>query len=153
LGLGMKKVYLDSCFVIYLIETVEPFSYLARSFLSKNITSNFCVSPLVRMEVLVYPMRNHNDMLRQDYEDFLAELEMLPITDTVFERALQLRVAHGLKTPDALHLATAMVHGCQEFWTNDDRLSKVAGSIAVNIFSESGDVTEGGDQCPKKLES
>jgi predicted nucleic acid-binding protein len=74
-------------------------------------------------------------------------------TDTVFERALQLRVAHGLKTPDALHLATAMVHGCQEFWTNDDRLSKVAGSIAVNIFSESGDVTEGGDQCPKKLES
>ena len=53
--------------------------------------------------------------------------------DEVFARALGLRVQHGLKTPDALHLATALHHGCTELWTNDDRLRSAAGVLAVNV--------------------
>ena len=41
-----------------------------------------------------------------------------------------------LKTPDALHLATALHHGCRELWTNDDRLHKVASSLAINVLAE-----------------
>lgn len=68
----MKKVYLDSCFVIYLIENVPSFSPIAREFLAKNINCHLCISPLVRLEVLVHPMRNHNHALEKDYVDFLA---------------------------------------------------------------------------------
>lgn len=132
----MKKVYLDSCFVIYLIEDVPNFSPIAREFLANNVSCHLCISPLVRLEVLVHPMRNHNQALEKDYVDFLTGLEVLPITDEVFDQALQLRVFSGLKTPDALHLGTAIFHGCSEFWTNDDRLLNVAGSMAINIFSE-----------------
>lgn len=49
-------------------------------------------------------------------------------------RALGLRAQHGLKTPDALHLATALHHGCTEIWTNDDRLKAAAGALAVNVL-------------------
>ena len=45
------------------------------------------------------------------------------------------RVQHGLKTPDALHLAAALHHGCTEFWTNDDRLRAAAGALAVNVLA------------------
>jgi len=38
-----------------------------------------------------------------------------------------------------------MVYGCNEFWTNDDRLSKVAGSISINLFNDLADVS-GGDE-------
>ncbi len=131
----MKKVYLDSCFVIYLIEEVPNFSSIARAFFTKNIDNHFCISPLVRLEVLVHPKRSQNQRLVEDYEDFLAELEMLPLIDEVFDQALRLRVSDSLKTPDALHLGAAIVHGCSEFWTRNDRLSRVSRRMAINIFS------------------
>lgn len=42
-------------------------------------------------------------------------------------------VRNGIRTPDALHLATASHYGCVEFWTNDDRLAKVAPTLAINV--------------------
>jgi predicted nucleic acid-binding protein len=91
----MKKIYLDSCFVIYLVERVEPFSSLITNAFAKNINSIFCISPLVRLEVLVYPMRNNDHDLTKNYEDFLAELEVLSITDKV-QSIYQLRDTKAL---------------------------------------------------------
>ncbi|MGB7650547.1 MAG: PIN domain-containing protein [Gallionella sp.] len=131
----MRRVYLDSCMVIYLLENTGSFSVAAKQFLVKNSDAILCVSPLVRMEVLVKPLRDAASALVADYEDFIAAQNWLAIDDGIVASALQLRVKHGLKTPDALHLATAMHYGCNEFWTNDDRLNKVATDLAVNVFS------------------
>jgi predicted nucleic acid-binding protein len=62
-------------------------------------------------------------------------MELLPIGDEIFALAMALRVQHGLKTPDSLHLA-ALHHGCTEFWTNDDRLVAAAGALAVNVLAQ-----------------
>jgi len=104
----MRRVYLDACVVIYLIENSVPFSEKTRQFLARNSDAHLCVSPLVRMEVMLKPLRDSATTLACDYEDFLAAQHWFAI---------------------ALH------HGCDEFWTNDDRLNKAAGVMAVNIFS------------------
>ena len=44
----------------------------------------------------------------------------------VFDMATKLRADSSLKTPDALHLATAILAGCSQFWTNDKKLVKAA---------------------------
>jgi predicted nucleic acid-binding protein len=130
----MRRVYLDSCFLIYLMEETPGFSVAARRHFAKHAEATFCISPLVRLEVLTRPMRDGNAALTADYEDFLAAHCSLPITEAVFGQALELRVRHRLKTPDALHLATAQYHGCAEIWTNDDRLNGAAGTMAVNVL-------------------
>ena len=79
--------------------------------------------------------------MAKDYDDFLKEQKWLSLDDAVFESATQLRVAYRLKTPDALHLATAQRYGCVEFWTNDNRLLGIAPSMAVNIFTTNGYLT------------
>lgn len=132
----MRRVYLDACIVIYLMENVVPFSEKARQFLARNGDAILCVSPLVRMEVMIKPLRESATILVADYEEFLAAQNWLRIDDSTFDQALQLRAQHGLKTPDALHLATALQHGCNEFWTNDDRLNKSAGVMAINLFAD-----------------
>lgn len=67
--------------------------------------------------------------------NFFAAVGSLPVTTAVFDRAAELRAHHNIRTPDAIHLAAALIHGCDEFWTNDDRLSAAAGDVRVRNFS------------------
>lgn len=132
----MRRVYLDTCFIIYLMEETPIFSAAARLYFAEHVESVvFCISPLVRLEVLTQPMRNGNTALVLDYEDFLAAHLLLPMTEAVFDQALRLRARYRLKTPDALHLAAAQCHGCTEIWTNDERLNTAAGMMAVNVLA------------------
>ena len=53
----------------------------------------------------------------------------------IFNQAAKLRADFtGLKTPDALHMATAVYHNCDEFWTNDNRLDKIEPNLVKNIL-------------------
>ena len=130
----LRKVYLDTCCVIYLLEDVPVFSQQIRKYMAVNMDAILCVSPLVRLEALVKPTCDGNIALIADYEIFLADQQWLAVGDVEFDRALSLRASHRIKTPDALHLATAMQHDCVEFWTNDERLRQVAAGMVVNIF-------------------
>jgi len=130
----LRKVYLDTCCVIYLLEDVPVFSQQIRKYMAVNMDAILCVSPLVRLEALVKPTSDGNIALIADYEIFLADQQWLAVGDVEFDRALSLRASHRIKTPDALHLAIAMQHDCVEFWTNDERLRQTAAGMAVNIF-------------------
>ena len=138
----MRRAYLDTCIVIYLIEDAGRLSERTREFLARSSDTLLCVSPLVRLEVIVKPLRDSNTKLVADYEDFLAAQSWLASDDRIFDRAAQLRAGHGLKTPDALHLATALHYGCDEFWTNDDRLRLAAGGMAVDVLGGSAEAME-----------
>lgn len=48
----------------------------------------------------------------------------LAITEAVFDRAAEVRAHTGLKTPDALQVATALEHSCAELWTADARIGR-----------------------------
>jgi predicted nucleic acid-binding protein len=48
----------------------------------------------------------------------------MAVDRTMAERAAQLRVACELKTPDAIHLATAITAGASHFVTNDSELGR-----------------------------
>ena len=133
----MRKIYLDTCCVIYLIEEVPGFSEPTRLYLARNADSLLCLSPLVKMECLVKPMAEQSVTLIEDYELFIDKQIWLSVTDQDFTLATRLRATKRIKTPDALHLAIAINSSCDEFWTNDDRLSRVAGDIAKNILNVS----------------
>lgn len=130
----MRRPYVDACLLIYWVERSGPVAEAAVRWLENRPEEAMCVSPLTRLEVLVHPTRHGNHVLVQSYEALLAKQTWLPIGDEIFAHALTLRAQHGLKTPDALHLATALHHGCTEFWTNDNRLKAAAGALAVNVL-------------------
>jgi len=131
----MERIYLDSCIVIYLVERHPLYEPRLREKLEGLEGAELAVSPLVRLEVLVRPLRDGDEDLGQLYRLFLAQQLMLAMPEEVYDAALSLRAKHTLKTPDALHLATAQHHGCSQFWTNDDRLGNVAGGVALNILA------------------
>ncbi len=130
----MPAAYLDSCIVIYAVEKHPTHELRIRHELRTRRDWNVAISPLVRLETLVRPRREQNSLLIGLYESFFAGCLMLPVTSAVFEHALDLRVRHQLRVPDALHLATALQHGCDEFWTNDLRLAVAARRSGITLF-------------------
>lgn len=123
------RIYLDSCALIYLLEG-EPELSLAVGALMKGAAAEaeFCVSDLTRLECRVGPLRAEDSELLNLYDQYFASegVVHLPIGSTAFELATELRARHGTKTPDALHLAAAVLGKCDSFWTNDHRLAPAA---------------------------
>jgi len=64
----------------------------------------------------------------------LALFESLPMNEQVFVQAAELRARFNLKTPDALHRATAQHHGCEALWTNDERLNVASRGLARSVL-------------------
>ena len=62
-------------------------------------------------------------------------LEMSPITQTVLEKAANLRATLDLKTPDAIHAATALLNKCVLFVTNDSAFRRLS-DLTVTVLSE-----------------
>lgn len=126
------KVYLDSCIVIYLVEKREPWRNRIQSLLlpQTGLLPRVFYSDLTRMECRVGPKTRTDPIALAEYDRFFAapHFQKAPITTAAFDLATELRAQHRLKTPDALHLAIAIQVGCDEFWSNDQRLSKAAES-------------------------
>lgn len=128
-------IYVDACIVIYAFENHANHGPQVRAAISGVAAGGLAISPLVKLECLVGPMRSGNLVLQQHYERGLAQFALLELGDEVFVRAAALRARFGLKTPDALHLAAAQHHRCEALWTNDDRLASAAHGLAVNLLA------------------
>ncbi len=132
----MGLIYLDACLVIYAIEEHPVWAGDVRTALSNEPDARFAVSPLIKMECLVKPLKSGDIAMQRRYEAGMNELVQLPMSETVFLQAAMLRARFGLKTPDALHLACAQHHGCTALWTNDDRLAQAGHGLAQNILRQ-----------------
>jgi predicted nucleic acid-binding protein len=127
------KIYLDTCIVIYVVEGPSPYQAAVVQAMTALASADFYVSDLVRLECLVGPLRRAQASILVRYEQTFAALNVLPCIPAAFDRGANLRAHHGLKTPDALHAATAIVHGCDELWTNDQRLASLRGQITTRV--------------------
>ncbi|MGH8559315.1 MAG: type II toxin-antitoxin system VapC family toxin [Methylococcales bacterium] len=83
-------------------------------------------SELARLETRLLAIRTANQDSLKQFDRFFAACDMIPLNRAVFDQATLLRADSSLKTSDALHLAAAIQAECDEFWTNDKRLVRIA---------------------------
>jgi predicted nucleic acid-binding protein len=85
------------------------------------------------METLVIPVRTANTALINDYEHLLttSEIRLIPITQAILKNAANLRATTNLKTPDAIHAASAIETGCALLLTNDAGWRTVPGLSVI----------------------
>ncbi len=122
-------IYIDSCIAIYFIERHPKFYAAVRAAALAMPVASLVISPLVQAECLVSPLRRGNIVLQRRFENLFRRTRILSICDSIFIDAAHLRARHGLKLPDALHLACAQHHGCTELWTNDHRFGAAGGDF------------------------
>ena len=124
-----KRVYLDANLFIYLLEADDyPLQRDAVAGVFRMLDTGKMtgvVSEFALGEILPHPLRHG----RQDQVDAYREiftiktaLNVFPVSLEVIDAAAVIRVHSSIKMPDALHLATALEHGCEIFLTNDKKI-------------------------------
>lgn len=80
-------------------------------------------------------MRVGDVALLDQYDVFLtgADFRLVDIDDAVIEKATDLRARLNVKTPDAIHLASAIVAGASAFLTGDQALARCT-DVAVEVM-------------------
>jgi predicted nucleic acid-binding protein len=132
-------VYFDANSVIYSVEKHPVYWPLLQPLwqAAQGKTIEIVSSDLVLMETLVGPLKSGDTALAQTYEQLFhqAQTRLLPITQSVLREAAQLRATTKLKTPDAIHAATARQAGCVLFVSNDVGFRGVGG-LSVEILDD-----------------
>jgi predicted nucleic acid-binding protein len=131
-SLSGQIVGLDTSPLIYFMERhplyfplVEPFFAAVARGEIQIVTSTLTVT-----EVLVHPYRHGNQILAREYSEILLHarnVRTLPVSPEIAAEAAHLRALYGLRTPDAIQLATAQESQATAFLTNDEDMEKATG--------------------------
>ena len=133
-------VYLDTNILIYAVEDAFGLGARLRPLFERIDRGELrgVASELALAEVLIKPLRDGAGPLQSEYQQLLdpsGPLLTLPIDRATLTRAAELRaVLPALRLPDAIHAATALLHGCTTFLTNDARFETV-GPLPVLLLS------------------
>lgn len=130
------RVYVDAQCFVYSVErfpvwapVLAPLWQAVQAGALRVVTSELTLS-----ECLVMPYRRADGQLIADFEDALHDpgVDMLPITRDLLRSAARLRASiPKLRTPDAIHAATALAAGVSLFVTNDLAFRSVPGLPVV----------------------
>jgi len=133
-------VYLDANVFIDSIERIDPYRSMLDTLWLTVSTGQVTVvtSELTLLEVLVKPLKVGDATTATLFRTVLKhtpDVQMLPITQSVLEAAANLRATLGLKTPDAIHVATALLNNSMLFVTNDSTFRRVT-DLNVTLLNE-----------------
>jgi predicted nucleic acid-binding protein len=134
----VRRVYLDASCIIYLIESASPFHEKVVSRLERyraDPEASLLTSRLSRLECRTRPLRDGDSRLLATYDAFFSagRLTLGDVDAAVIERATALRARYGLRTPDAIHLATA-IEGQADLALTGDATWRRCGEVAVEVL-------------------
>ena len=125
--------YLDANGIIYLVEGTPELRERVASRIAP--TEALCTSRLTRLECRVKPLRENNSQLLDAFDQVLGadNMTIVEIDSRVIDRAAEVRARLNFKTPDAIHIASAITAGADRFLTADQQLAR-CGELHVELI-------------------
>jgi predicted nucleic acid-binding protein len=122
---AVSRLYVDANILIHLVEHSDGLAAaLTDLFTAQTSGRPFLVtSELTLAEVLVGPYRATNDRLIDRYDAATIPNSQLEVRPVLWYAAVLRSQYNSLKTPDAIHVFTAIGMQCSHFLTADKRLA------------------------------
>jgi predicted nucleic acid-binding protein len=119
-----KRVYFDTNIFIYLLEGNDTLRAQIKTLQALIMAGDISIfsSELAYTEILPPAVRAKKMIAIESVQQFLENSDvfhLVPISKVICIQAGILRGETGMKTPDAIHVASAMAESCDAFLTND----------------------------------
>ncbi|MEW6447665.1 MAG: PIN domain-containing protein [Bacillota bacterium] len=136
-----RTVALDTAVFIYHFEKNEKYSVITEEIFSRlDKDKNFAAvtSVITVLEVCVKPIKESRQDLATEYTQKLLyddKLATWVVDGNIAQKAAEIRAKYGIRTPDAIQVATAITAEADVFITNDTALKKIE-EIEVLVLKE-----------------
>lgn len=122
-----KRVFVDTAPIIYYLENSALYMDSIKKFFTKCIEENIQIvtSAITIEEYLVFPYSSGKMDFADNFKKFIEymNIEVVDIDSKIAEQGAKIRGQYkNFKAMDALQIATAIVSGCDMFFTNDKQL-------------------------------
>ena len=124
---GFKRVFVDTAPIIYYLENNAQYKDSIKRFFADCLKNNVQIvtSAITIEEYLVFPYSSGRMEFADNFKKFLDYMgaEVVNIDSIISEQGARIRGQYkNFKAMDALQIATAIVSGCDMFFTNDKQL-------------------------------
>ncbi|NUM55247.1 MAG: type II toxin-antitoxin system VapC family toxin [Candidatus Hydrogenedentes bacterium] len=121
----------DSNILIY---AVHPSDTLCKDFIASR---GIAIASVTRIGVLGYPgFRDMSETSKQRLRDLLLSLKSLDLTESVIDRAIQMRQQRLMGLADAIVAGTALVHDMELATRNIADFKNIPGLRQVNPYAD-----------------
>ena len=119
----------DSAPIIYTLEANERFAERFAPLFQRHAMGELviAVTTITIAELLTGPLRAGEEALAKRYRAVLDSWLVVDFTSDIAESAARLRGTYGLKLPDAIQLASALVINAHALVTHDRDFAQVRG--------------------------
>ena len=126
-----KRYLIDTNIAIYLLDGNIPVN--AISFLEKIIDNQYFISVISKMELLGF---DFSDVSKNEITAaFVAESDLIGLTDEVVAQTIALRKIKRMKLPDAIIAATALTYNFTLVSRNDKDFDRIPNLDYINPFN------------------
>ncbi len=120
-------VLVDSAPIVYVLEHDAKFAPRFRPLFERQDAGaiQFAVTTITIAEVLTGPLKEGEEALAKRYRAVMESWQVVSLTADIAESAARFRASLGLRTPDAIQVASAMAVNADALVTHDRDFSRV----------------------------
>jgi len=127
--IDFKRIFIDTAPIIYYLENSFLYMKTIKKFFVKCMEDKVQIvtSVITIEEYLVYPYNSKKIEYVDNFKRFIEymNIEVVDIDSQIAERGAKIRSQYKtFKAMDALQIATAIISGCDMFFTNDKQLKQ-----------------------------
>lgn len=134
----VRRVGLDTMCFIYHFEKNYKYLPITETLFRQIERGRWAgvTSVLTLLEVLTGTRKAGNQEMAEKYRFIFRafpNLTMVMVDEAVADHASVIRAEYGIRTPDAIQLATAFLHHADIFLTNDETLKRVSDIEVITL--------------------
>jgi len=124
---------LDTNIAIYILNDTLPSK--AKTFIKAALNENGSfISIITKIELLGWQTGSLEQL--QNVADFVVDSEVLPLSDVVVDKTIEIRRSQKIKLPDAVIAASAIIQDFTLISRNDEDFRTIPGLKYLNPFTD-----------------